>query len=330
MPCYNAEASVARAVKSIQAQTLSDWELIVVDDGSSDHSADLVAGLAVNDPRIHLIRRSHQGVVAASNTGFSQADAPIIARMDADDVSLPNRLEKQFQALANHPELGAVSCLARFAGDTETAAGYAHHVDWTNSHVTTGEIALNRFIDLPVAHPTLMYRRELVERYGGYRDGTFPEDYEMFLRWMSCGVHVAKVDEVLYDWYDPPTRLSRNDKRYAMAAFHQCKAPYLAQAICNAGCADRELWIWGAGRPARRCARPLETAWKTASGFIDIDPRKIGRCLHGRPTVSAGDLPPIDQAVIVSYVGTRGARDNIRADLMASGRTEGVDFWICA
>ncbi|MBT8036796.1 MAG: glycosyltransferase [Verrucomicrobiae bacterium] len=331
MPCYNARSTVARAVMSIVNQTISDWELIVVDDGSTDGSAELIKKIAQTDSRIRLIQRDHRGVVAASNHGFSMAQpTPLIARMDADDVSHPSRLARQSHALANHPELGGVSCLVRFAGDHETAAGYAHHVQWTNRHVSAEAVALNRFIDLPVPHPTLMYRREVVEHWGGYRDGDFPEDYEMFLRWLAGRVRIGKVNETLYDWYDPPTRLSRNDPRYDMMAFHQCKAPYLAQAIHDSGCSHRALWIAGAGRPARKCANPLEQSWKPASGFIDVDPRKIGRMLHGRPVVAMTALPPINQSVIVSYVGSRGAGDRIRDALKASGRIEGIDFWIAA
>ena len=190
----------------------------------------------------------------ASNAGSDQARGKYIARMDADDTSRPHRLERQLETLTRNPELSAVSCLANFAGDPITAGGYAHHVQWTNHHLTPKEIELNRFIDLPVPHPTLMFRRSLIEAHGGYRNGNFPEDYELILRWIANGAHIGKINEVLFDWHDPPTRLSRNDKRYDMAAFHACKAPYLAQAIHHSGCAHRELWLWGAGRPARKCA----------------------------------------------------------------------------
>lgn len=330
MPCFNAAATVAHAVESIRSQSLPDWELIVVDDGSTDGSADIVAGIAPGDARIRVARVPHGGVAAASNHGFSLSRAPVVARMDADDVSRRDRLEIQLDQLLEHPWLGAVTCLAQFAGDAAAAGGYAHHVEWTNRQRTPEAIGMNRFIDLPFAHPTLMYRRELVETHGGYLHGDFPEDYEMVLRWMAAGVKIGKIAETLYDWHDPPARLSRNDARYDPMAFHRCKAPYLAQAIAAAGCCDRELWVWGAGRPARKCAAPLEQAWKPASGFIDIDPRKIGRVLHGRPVVSPGHLPPTGSAVIASYVGTRGARDSIRSELLRSGREEGVDFWICA
>ena len=128
MPCYNAEVTVTRAIRSIQGQTIQNWELIIVDDGSTDNTANIVADLAETDDRIQLVKREHEGVVAASNYGFTLATASLIARMDADDVSRPDRLEKQRRRLIDHPELGAVSCLAHFAGNVETAGGYAHHV----------------------------------------------------------------------------------------------------------------------------------------------------------------------------------------------------------
>ncbi|NWK57074.1 glycosyltransferase family 2 protein [Verrucomicrobiaceae bacterium N1E253] len=330
MPCYQAGNSVGRAINSIRTQTFKDWELIVVDDGSSDHSIDEILNHVRQDQRVCLIRQPHQGVVAASNHGFEHARGATIARMDADDVSRPRRLECQLEYLHAHRDLGAVSCQVHFAGDSSLAGGYAHHVHWTNSCRDAASIERNRFIDLPVPHPTLLYRREIIEQHGHYRHGDFPEDYELILRWISQGVSIGKTEDILFDWYDPPSRLSRNDTRYHMSAFHQCKAPYLLKALQKNGTDTRDLWIWGAGRPSRKSARPLEHVWKQASGFIDIDPAKIGRQLHGRPVVSPNDLPPPEQAVIVSYVGTRGAHQNIRECLLSAGRREGIDFWIAA
>lgn len=328
IPCYNASDTIARAVDSVRAQSLTDWELIIVDDGSTDGTADIVATLAANDSRIQLERRPHLGVSSAANHGMSIASAPLIARMDSDDTSRPDRMAKQLDFLTKNPTIDIVSCLVNFAGDPKTAGGYAYHVEWANRFVNHDQILLNRFVDLPMPNPTLMLRRDLLKKHGDFRHGDFPEDYELFLRWISEGVRVGKIDKILYDWHDPPTRLTRNDTRYDKAAFHRCKATYLTKAIINSGCANRDLWIWGAGRPARKYANSLETTWKPASGFIDIDPRKIGHSLNGRPIVSTTDLPSTENSVIVSYVGTRGARDVIRSELLSTGRTEGTDFWL--
>lgn len=330
MPCYQAGNTVDRAIQSIRNQTHQDWELIIIDDGSRDDSASKAAIHASADSRVSLHRRDHQGVVEASNHGFRMARGQIIARMDADDVSRPSRLQLQLDHLLRRPEIGAVSSLARFAGNPDTAGGYAYHVNWANQCLSREQIAHNRFIDLPVPHPTLMYRRELIESYGGYKHGDFPEDYELILRWISHGTQIAKLNEILYDWHDPPTRLSRTDSRYDMLAFHRCKAPFLAEAIHQSGCSGRELWIAGAGKLARKSAATLEQAWKPCSGYIDIDPKKIGRVLHGRPIVSLDQLPPKENSVIVSYVGSRGAREIIQRQLSATGRKEGYDFWLAA
>ncbi|MGE9267143.1 MAG: glycosyltransferase family 2 protein [Verrucomicrobiales bacterium] len=323
IPCYQASGTLERAVASVRRQDFTAWELLLVDDGSTDGTGELAEALAREDDRIRVLRRAHAGVSAAAKGRF-------LARMDADDESRPERLRKQRAFLEENGDCGLMSSLVNFAGDRTEAGGYARHVDWANACVTPGEIALARFRDLPVPNPTLMMRREVWERVGPYHEGDFPEDYEWFLRSQALGVRAGKVAELLYDWHDPPTRLTRNDGRYSPEAFQRVKAPFLAQAIVRAGAGERDLWLWGAGRPARKMARFLEEAWKPAKGLIDIDPRKIGQRIAGRPVVSPANLPGQEEAVIVSFVGTRGAGEAICEELQGWGRVEGRDFWLAA
>ena len=100
---------------------------------------------------------------------------------------------------------------------------------WTNGLLTHEEIALARFVESPLAHPSVMFRRSLVERWGGYAEGAFPEDYELWLRWLDAGVRMEKLADPLLIWNDSPTRLSRRDPRYAAEAFYRVKARYLAR-----------------------------------------------------------------------------------------------------
>jgi glycosyltransferase involved in cell wall biosynthesis len=202
MPVWNAEATVARAIASVRTQTMSDWELIIVDDGSTDRTRNEAATAAGGDGRVNVIAREHRGVVAALNAGLAAARGEFVARMDADDEMYPERLDAQaaFLRHGENRDVGLVSCLVEFGGNRVTSAGYALHVGWINQLATMEDIALNRFVESPLAHPSVMFRRECVEKFGGYRAGDFPEDYELWLRWMAAGVRMAKVPRVLMRW----------------------------------------------------------------------------------------------------------------------------------
>jgi len=188
LPVFNAAAAACRAIESIRRQSLRQWELIVVDDGSTDETAELLRRLAAAEPRLRVVTIPHGGIVNALNTGLASVRAPLVARMDADDESHPDRLAAQVTLLRDRPEVGLAGCLVEFGGDRQRQAGYARHVDWLNSVVSSDDIALNRFVESPFAHPSVMFRLALTREHGGYRHGEFPEDYELWLRWIEAGV----------------------------------------------------------------------------------------------------------------------------------------------
>ena len=241
------------------------------------------------------------------------------------------RLAEQLAWLerAEHRDVGVVGCLVEFGGDRAANAGYALHVDWVNSLVTPEEMAVNRFVEQPVVNPSVMFRRELVAQHGGYRDGDFPEDYELWLRWLDAGVRMAKVPRVLLTWHDAPTRLTRTDARYAPDAFFRVKAEWIARELARSG-GGREVWVWGAGRHTRKRAAGLERWGVRIAGYIDVDVKKTGRGIGGTglPVIGESDLPAPGKIVVLSYVTTRGARDYNRARLWERGYVEGQDFWM--
>ncbi len=354
LPVRDAVTTIGVALASIGAQTFRDWELIVVDDGSVDGTAEVLGEFGRAEPRLRVIRQQPKGVAAAFNAGIEAARGDCIARMDADDESRPDRLAEQIAFLdapANRAT-GVVGSLVEFGGDRTKGEGYARHVDWLNSLVTSEEIALNRFVESPLANPSVMFRRELVTRHGGCREGDFPEDYELWLRWLDAGVQMAKVPRVLLRWNDAPTRLTRTDARYAPEAFFRMKAEWIAQWLVRefgGGNSEarkprkgpgfvaaelklaRPVWIWGAGRHTRKRAAHLETHGVTISGYIDVDAKKVGRGIGGTglPVIGPEALPPAGEIVVLSYVTTRGAREYNREKLMARGYVEGRDFMMC-
>ncbi len=232
--------------------------------------------------------------------------------MDADDASHPERLAVQAEFLSRRPEIGVVGALVEFGGDRASAGGFALHVDWLNQLVSPESISLQRFVESPFAHPSVMFRRELLDRHGGYRDGDFPEDYELWLRWLDAGVQMAKAPRILLSWQDSANRLSRQDPRYRPDAFYRCKAVYLARWLRRHVSPGRPLFVWGAGRPTRKRADCLIPHGVRLRGYIDIDPRKIVRTISGLPVLAPSAIPPSEHCFILGYVANHGARDLAR------------------
>lgn len=330
MPVYHAARTVGAAVQSVLDQTFGAWELVIVDDGSTDETVQAIEAAARGDRRVRLRRQGHGGIVAALTHGIAAARGRLIARMDADDTMLPRRLEAQVAYLDARPEIGVVSCLVGFAGDPLAAQGYAEHVTWANGLVEPEAIALERFIDAPVAHPSVMFRRELLGEFGGYADGGEPEDYELWLRWMEAGVRFGKVSEVLLLWHDAPGRLSRVDHRYGDAAFARCRCRYLARWLRSHVPESRRRFLWGAGRVTRGRFAALADHGVRLAAYVDVDPRKIGTRVAGVPVIGPDALPDPGDAFIIGGVGVRGARAFQRTLLHARGYVEGRDFLFAA
>jgi len=329
MPVWNGEATLQAAIDSILQQTEPGWELLAVDDGSTDATGVMLAAAARRDPRVRPVTTAHQGIVAALETGLARATAPLVARMDADDVSHPERLARQRAHLADHPEVGLVASRVAFGGDVRAGAGFARHVAWTNTLLTHEEIAAARFVESPLAHPSVMFRRALVDRLGGYAAGDFPEDYELWLRWLEGGVRMEKRPEILLAWNDPPARLSRTDRRCGPGAIYRLKARYLGRWLARHNPHHPTVLVWGAGRVTRRRALDLEAQGVHIAAWVDVDPAKVGRRLGGCPVLAPAEIPPPGRCFVLTYVASHGAREEIAAFLRARGHAPGLHY-LCA
>ncbi len=330
LPARNAAATLPRALDSLRRQSFTDWELLALDDGSTDGTAAFLAAAAASDPRIRPLPLPGSGLVAALDAGLAAACGPLVARMDADDECHPDRLARQVAFLAAHPDIGVCATQVTFGGDPVARRGYALHVEWTNSLLSPEDLALNRFIESPVAHPSVMFRRELVNAHGGYREHDWPEDYELWLRWMDAGVRFGKVAEPLLIWNDPPQRLSRTHPRYSVDAFYACKCHYLACWLHRQVAPERPILLRGAGKPTRRRFAALANHGIRLAGYIDVAARKIGGTIAGLPVLAPEAAPPPHRCFILGAVGTRGAREFIRAQHCAQGRIEGRDYLMVA
>jgi glycosyltransferase involved in cell wall biosynthesis len=330
LPVRNGERTINAAAGSILGQSQANFEMILIDDGSTDDTPRLLNELQARDPKVRTRRQPFQGLVSALQNGIAEARGRFIARMDADDIALPGRLQAQLAHLERHPAVGLVSCRVRYGGNPRKQKGYADYVRWTNRLLSGDDISLNRFVESPLAHPSVMFRKELVEKFGGYRQGDFPEDYELWLRWMDAGVRMEKLPDALLVWNDPPQRLSRTDPRYSVENFYRIKSHYLFRWLKVNNPHFPCVWLIGAGRTARRRAAFLERLGVRIEAFLDVDPRKVGRPITGRPVLHRENLPAPGSQFLLSYVGSRGARLEIEGFLQTRGFQRGRDFLMAA
>jgi glycosyltransferase involved in cell wall biosynthesis len=324
MPFRNAVATLPACLDSVRRQSLADFELIAIDDGSEDESATLVAACARRDRRIRLLRPGRLGLVGALNLGIDEAAAALIGRMDADDLMHPQRLQAQYEYLQREPEVALVATRVELFPAERIQAGYREYLRWQNGCLSAEDVAENIYVESPFAHPSVMLRREVLLRLGGYADGPFPEDYELWLRMHRAGYRMAKLPQVLLYWRDGETRASRVDPRYSREAFDRLRAGHLARDPRL--CGERAPAIWGAGRRTRQRARFLIEAGINPCAWIDIDPRKIGNRVWGIPVHAPDWLDRPTRPFVLVYVATHGARELIAERLAGLGYRPGADY----
>ena len=322
LPFYNASDTLNPALRSVAEQEFQDYECIMVNNNSSDGSKEIASQWERRDKRFKLVEETRQGVMFASNRGCELASGSYIARMDADDVARPGRLKKQVDFLDAFPDYGAVAGLVEHVGDPETTGGFRRFVEWSNSLISYEDIFRRRFIEAPIVNPTAMWRRETMEEHGLYLAGDFPEDYEMWLRWLDRGVKIAKVPEIVLEWHDSPGRLTRTHPIYSDRAFYRIKSSYLARWLRANNPHHPHVAIWGASRISRRRASLLEDLGISITTYIDT---KKSRQLD-RAVIYYDDLPKSGSMFILTYIRQMDNREKIQAFLEERGYVEGRDY----
>ncbi|MGN7614196.1 glycosyltransferase [Magnetococcales bacterium HHB-1] len=311
LPFYNAEKTLPDCLDSILAQTQTHFELIAIDDGSQDGSATIVQQKFTGDSRLHLLQPGRIGLVAALNLGLQATQAPLIARMDADDKMMPQRLDKQHQMLKKNPQLDLIACQVKVFPEKEISTGFARYIRWQNHCLTPKDIRNEIYWESPLAHPTVMFRRQSIIDLGGYRDGPFPEDYDLWLRMVSKGFQLQKLSEILVHWRESDQRLTWIDPRYSRTAFDLLRAKYLAEDP-RIKHNDRSIVIWGAGRRTRRRVKHLLQKGIQIKAWIDIDPKKMGQTLQGVPVHDPEWLiQQKNRPFVLIYILSHGAREKI-------------------
>jgi len=243
MAIYNAEAFVAAAIESILEQTFRDFEFLIIDDGSTDESVEIVEGYA--DSRIRLVRNERQtGLVPTLNRGIELARGEYIARMDADDISLPERLERQVGFMEANPDIGACGTWVITMGDREGEV-------WEYPE-STGEIRCRLLFDSALAHPSVCMRRQAFAHHSLQFDEAYPlaEDYQLW-RTASDEFPLANIGEVLVRYRIHAESVSQRCSQQQEATVRRIHEESLSRLGLTPSEEERFVHRWVAtGRPA--------------------------------------------------------------------------------
>ena len=322
LPVRDAAATLAASLASVGRQTERYFECIVVDDGSRDASAAIVAAVGAEDPRFLLVRQPRLGLVAALCTGVARCRAAFVARMDGDDLMRRSRLARQLAAFAAAPELAAVGCHVRSMPRLRGGVGRDEYDAWLATIRTADDVRREAFVECPLAHPTWMVRADVLHAHP-YREVPWPEDYDVLLRWLAAGLRVGVVPERLHAWREHPLRLSRTDARYGLDRFLAAKVHFL----CTGFLAPHdEFVLWGYGSTGRALVAALRGHGRRPVAIVELHPGRIGNTIAGAPVIPPGALADLPRRpLLVSVVGV-GPRAEIRAELAGLGYRDGIDF----
>ena len=348
LPVRDGAATLDAALASLRAQTFADFEVLVVDDHSRDATPRIARAWERRDDRFRILcagtgdgtRRptgadavgrcglhgtaatppgpppATAGIVPALRHGLAEARGRYIARMDADDVSHPERLAAQLDLLEREPGLAGCGTGVRQVPTEAVAPHAAEYAAWLNSMTSWDAVAADLFVECPLAHPTFMFRAPALAAVGGYRDRGWPEDYDLLLRLWRAGHRFVSVPRLLLDWGDSPGRLSRTHAAYAHAAFRACKVHHLRRSLLR----GREgVVVWGAGPTGKGLAVEFRRQGVRVRAFIEVDPRKIGQVIHGAPVREARAAREIVGALHVGAVARAAGREAVREAVVGAG-----------
>lgn len=204
MPAYNVARYIADSIASIQRQTLQNWELVVVNDGSKDQTPDIVQQLAAADPRIVLINQQNQGVSAAAMRAIEAARSDLLARLDSDDLAMPERLERQVKFLKENPDCVAVGSNVRLIDDEGLPLFVMPDIQLGNDRIVETLLAGG----WPILQTAATFRKSAILKAGGYRrELSLHEDHDLFLRLAELG-RLENLPEVLSDYRQRPSGLT--------------------------------------------------------------------------------------------------------------------------
>jgi glycosyltransferase involved in cell wall biosynthesis len=308
IPFKNTAEYLPECIQSILNQTYTDWEVLAVNDHSSDGSAAVMANFALEDTRIQVFHNQGQGIIHALRTAYEKSSGTFITRMDSDDIMVPNKLEIMIGSLLKsgpgHVAVGQV----KYFSHRGISNGYARYEQWLNRLTEKGSNYKEIYKECPIPSPCWMTYREDLDACSAFAPNRYPEDYDLAFRFYGRNLKCLPCNQVLHLWRDYDARTSRTSEHYAQNYFLDIKLHYFLKLDFDP---SRPMIIWGAGTKGKTIAKGLLKGGVNFYWLCD-NPRKIGRYIYGKEMLDFKSLKNFDAPQSIVTVANESAQKFIR------------------
>jgi len=323
MPVRNAAPWLTECIESLLAQTHSDWELLAVNDHSTDDSGGILEAFAKKDHRIIALTATGSGIIEALRLAYYKSAGSLVTRMDADDIMPPRKLER----LLSTWQQGGTGSLAtgwvKYIAEDALQDGYRRYASWLNELQRTGNPFQAIYRECVIPSPAWLVHRDDLDRIGAFQPDRYPEDYDLVFRMYAGNLQVRSAGEVVHIWRDHPTRSSRTRPEYARQEYFKLKVPYFRELDFDPG---RRLVLWGAGSKGKNLARQLQ---KQGLPFrwVCNNPSKWGHYIYEVLMEGPEVLQELPAPQIIVAVSGPDDQQQLLSQFEEKGLREGRDFF---
>jgi len=325
IPVYNAAQYLAECLDSILAQSETNWELLVIDDFSTDQSWQILQAYATKDQRIQIFQNREKGIIPALRLAFEKSEGAFITRMDADDRMAVHKLALLKATLLKKGKGHIVTNLVKYFSEQQLGEGYRNYAIWLNQLTLKARNFEENYKECVIPSPSWMVYRSDLQTCGAFESDRYPEDYDLCFRWYAQEFKVIGIFQVLHYWRDHSARTSRNDPTYADNRFLDLKIKYFLKLDHQT---DKNLVLWGAGKKGKAIAKLLvEKA--IPFHWICNQESKWGHRIHSIELERTQNLIRIPNPQIIVAVANRGAQKEIRKFFKENGIAKQDFFFFC-
>jgi len=307
-PFKNTQHFLPECLDSILSQSYSNWELLMVDDHSSDASHKLVKEYTNKDPRIKLFKNPGNGIIEALRFAFSKSKGKYITRMDSDDIMHPEKLHYMLNDLQEHGRQHVALGLVKYFSDEGISDGYSHYEIWLNQLTKQGANYSEIYKECVIPSPCWMVHKTDLEVCDAFNPNRYPEDYDLTFRFYKNRLKCIPSQLVLHYWRDYETRTSRTHEHYAQNYFLGIKLHYFLELDYDA---SRTLTVWGAGTKGKTIAKQLSDKGIPFVWICD-NPKKVGKRIYGHELFNFDHLKQLQRPQSIVTVANEEAQNDIR------------------